>query len=483
MKHRTDVKTGRPWSWPFFQSRPIAAASAAVLAAILAIAGSPLAADSPYAAGDVIEAIHFNWDTHDRRAPGSDNWPVTWADDDHQYTSWGDGGGFGGTNELGRVSLGVARVEGSRDAHTGHNVWGGHEAEHAATFGGKSYGIICVDGVLYMWVSPGSGEDNYTEAKVYRSTDHGASWSGASWAFTAGNGFIMPTFLQFGKNYEGARDTYVYVYANHLKRSDTLAVQVPGEIALMRTARGGIMDRGAYEFFAGLDGEGNPTWTGDIGGRAPVFQDPAGVGWNTSASYNAGIGRYFLITEHTHTFEGTIGIFDAPEPWGPWTTVLYSDSFGEGEIAQTTFFFNFANKWLSADGKDFVLVFTGIGADTNDSWNTVQGSFDLYPPPEPDPVEAPAETDIEPFPDAPPPDGTADALPDLPPDAADPDAMMPDAGHDPVADAMDDTGNFVAESSCGCAAAGAAPRTPWGLLLLLLVFALRRPTGCTSFKM
>ena len=30
---------------------------------------------------------------------GSDNWPITWADDGHQYTSWGDGCGFGGGND------------------------------------------------------------------------------------------------------------------------------------------------------------------------------------------------------------------------------------------------------------------------------------------------------------------------------------------------------------------------------------------------
>ena len=39
-------------------------------------------------------------------APGSDNWATTWADDDNQYTVWGDGGGFGGTGQVGRVLYG-----------------------------------------------------------------------------------------------------------------------------------------------------------------------------------------------------------------------------------------------------------------------------------------------------------------------------------------------------------------------------------------
>jgi hypothetical protein len=29
-----------------------------------------------------------------RKARGSDNWPLTWADDDHLYTAYGDGNGF-----------------------------------------------------------------------------------------------------------------------------------------------------------------------------------------------------------------------------------------------------------------------------------------------------------------------------------------------------------------------------------------------------
>lgn len=106
-----------------------------------------------------------------------------------------------------------------------------------------------------------------------------------------------------------------------------------------------------------------------------LLEDPNGVGFSSSVSYNAGLGRYLLMTEHTDSFEGLLGIFDAPEPWGPWTTVEYFESsyFGQGHIEDTTFYWNYSNKWLSADGTDFTLVFTGIGE--NDSWNTVRGRF------------------------------------------------------------------------------------------------------------
>lgn len=334
-------------------------------------------AQPPYPPSDKITGLSFDWKNYnprrDRKAPGSDNFPITWADDDNQYTSWGDGGGFGGTNRNGRVSLGVARIDGNNNSYKAVNVWGGKNTENTATFGGKSYGIISIDTKLYMWVSPGSNTNNYKEARIYESSDHGASWTAANWAFVQSDGLFMPTFLQFGKAYAGARDQFVYCYANNLKHRQKLSVQKPGEITLMRAPKESVMDRSKYEFYQGTDSTGNPVWTTDLTRKKPVFYNPDGVGWNTSASYNPGLNRYLLITQHNKSFSGSIGIFDAPHPWGPWTTVLYTNNFGAGNIPQKTFFFNFSNKWLSADGKQFVLIFTGI--DELDSWNVVKGSF------------------------------------------------------------------------------------------------------------
>src|SRR5687767_11439891 len=89
----------------------------------------------PYPPSPVIARAEFDFSTHRRLAPGSDNWPTTWADDGHLYSAWGDGGGFGGTNSKGRVLLGVARIEGDASNYTGKNVWGGFEPEQPAQFG------------------------------------------------------------------------------------------------------------------------------------------------------------------------------------------------------------------------------------------------------------------------------------------------------------------------------------------------------------
>lgn len=343
----------------------------------VSVACQPANVPAPYTNSAVIKGIHFDWSSHIEHAQGSDNWPITWADDNHQYTSWGDGGGFGGSNSVGRVSLGVARIEGDAALYRAFNVWGGEQAEQPSQFGGKSYGIISIAGMLYKWVSPGSNIQAYQESRLYLSADHGASWEKLDWAFDRSEGMVNPTFAQFGKDYEGARDDYVYIYANLIKDDSALKVQKPGEVVLLRVAKNSLEKKPSYQYFSGFDGNARPRWATDSHSRVPVFVDNEGVGWNLSVSYNAGLGRYLLITEHSESLRSNIGIFDAPEPWGPWTTVYYGKFGDDSDSQETTFFYNFSNKWLSEDGKQFVLLFTGI--KDNDSWNTVSGQFTVEP--------------------------------------------------------------------------------------------------------
>ena len=269
----------------------------------------------------------------------------------------------------------VARIEGSGSSYTGYNVYGGYLGEHPADIIGKSRGIICINGLLYMWVGPGSYPDGFNESRLYTSTNHAATWViNDSWAFVKSDGIIMPGFLQFGKNFANARDNYAYIYAQRYV-SDTS--QIPGKIDLMRVDKTQILNRASYEFFKGFDLPGNPLWTSDLNLRQPVFEDASGVGrgLGVSVMYNPGLDRYILIVEHGNFAVGNIGIFEAPEPWGPWKTIAYESGFGTGHVAQKSFYWNISPKWLSSDGKDFVLIFTGI--DELDSWNTVEASFTI----------------------------------------------------------------------------------------------------------
>jgi hypothetical protein len=53
-------------------------------------------------------------------------------------------------------------------------------------------------------------------------------------------------------------------------------------------------------------------------------------------------------------FEGGFGIYEAPEPWGPWKTVFFTTRWdvGPGETS------SFPTKWMQADGTCH-LLFSG----------------------------------------------------------------------------------------------------------------------------
>lgn len=376
------VKTERNWKRSGLRHRKLVAIHLLLLASLWQVLtgcsdttpdAQPSAVDFPYPQSTKITGISFNWSSHVRYAQGSDNWPITWADDDNQYTTWGDGGGFGDDNRKDRVSLGIARIEGPTDGYRGFNVWGGVDAESAAEFTGKSYGIISVDHTLYIWRSgAGSNSTAYDFQRLYKSTDHGKTWVAAEWQFTKEDGFFVPTFLQFGRDYAGARDGYVYIFAPNLK-TNQWEIHKPGEIILIRVPKDRLFDRDSYEFFAGTGPDGQSGWTAQIRDRKPVFIDASNGVMRTSAIYNRGLGRYLLVTEHSQRANGNIGVYEAPEPWGPWSTVLFQTGFGAPHVQANTFFWGFSNKWTSADGLRFTLLFTGH--DENDSWNTVEGRF------------------------------------------------------------------------------------------------------------
>ena len=366
---------------------------------VLPYAAPAVAQTAPYPPSPVITEITFDMTTLQELADGSDNWVITWADDGHQYTSWGDGGGFGSSGSGGddRVSLGVGRVEGPKDNYTGFNVWGGKNHEAPSQFSGKSVGLISIDGTLYMWRNGDSSTNSaFEQTELYKSTNHAKTFQFTGVRYTPDDfpnskGIFSPTFLQFGQDYQGARDNYVYTFAPETMDETNWEVQKPGEILLMRVPKQEIEDQSKYEYFAGLQGQ-TPTWTNDITDRAPVFVDVQNGVMRTSVIYNAGLDRYLLITQQVSRKQTTnyhIGIYDAPEPWGPWTTVFFgnpkNDIPGSLNTGSKTVFWNFSSKWMSADGKQFVMVYTGDGSD---NWGSVEGHFSTDeiptdPPPTP----------------------------------------------------------------------------------------------------
>ena len=73
--------------------------------------------------------------------------------------------------------------------------------------------------------------------------------------------------------------------------------------------------------------------------------------------YNPGIRRYLMALGYNH--EGAWGLFDAPEPWGPWTTVFHTDGDDHKWDVPATHGYRLPAKWISADGLTMTLVFSG----------------------------------------------------------------------------------------------------------------------------
>ena len=274
-----------------------------------------------------------------RQALGSDNWPLTWADDNDLYTCYGDGAGFEpGTG--GKLSLGFARIAGPPEDFRGVNLRSqSGERQGEGARGPKASGMLMVDGVLYMWVR------NVGNSQLAWSEDRGKTWH---WGFRFETSFGSPAFLNFGRNYAGARDRYVYTYS----QDGASAYQSYDHLVLARVRQDRIRDRRAWEFFVRVDASGRPLWSADIAPRGAVFSYP-GHGQRVDAVFVPALRRYLLALGYNH--DGGWGLFDAPEPWGPWTTVFHTVYWGLGG----THGYRLPSKWIAADGQTLYLVFSG----------------------------------------------------------------------------------------------------------------------------
>ena len=196
-----------------------------------------------------------------------------------------------------------------------------------------------------MWVR------NAGNAQLAWSTDRGKTWAWADWKLTTS--FGCPTFLNFGKDYAGARDEFVYVYSPDADG----AYDSADRMVLARVPKDRIKDRDAYEFFRGLS-DGKPLWTRDVKDRAavldrtrevlpldghlqrraealPVVRDAARSGRRRAPT---------AWRSTTPRSRGGRGRRRTSPSGGTWTP---------GESA------GFPSKWMSADGKTLHLVFAG----------------------------------------------------------------------------------------------------------------------------
>ena len=308
----------------------------------------------PYPMSNIIKEIKFApASSIIRKADGSDTWPITWADDDNQYTAYGDGWGFDPKVDK-KLSLGLAKVIGNPPDFKGINIRS-ETGEHSGQgrYGKKASGMLMVKGILYMWVR--NANEDGKESQLAWSSDHGKTWKYSDWKFTVS--FGLPGFLNFGKNYQGARDNFVYICSN----DENDAYKSADQMVLARVNKNKIRDIKAYEYFKSTDKDGKPVWSEEISERGAVFTNPANC-YRSGITYNPGLKRYLwcqILPYSRHPqgsrFQGGFGIYEAPEPWGPWRTVFYTKDWdvGPGETS------SFPVRWMSKDGKNCYLLFSG----------------------------------------------------------------------------------------------------------------------------
>ena len=291
-----------------------------------------------------------------REAIDGDNWPVTWAEDDALYTTWGDGTGFE-PKVPEKLSCGFARVQGGPADFRGENLFSLNTQPGQGRNGLKAWGLLAVGPRLYAWF--GHADKQGGMAQLAWSDNQARTWTFADWHFAE---FGLVGFVNFGRGYAGARDDYVYAYSHDGARAD-----VPADrFILMRVPRTRVGERAAYEFYAGTDAARQPRWSADVTDRQAVFTNPDGC-LRSAMTWHPASRRYLwwqaIPQPKGHRdrgdtrFAGGFAIYDAPEPWGPWTTVYHTRQWdmGPGEHG------DFPAKWMEADDRVW-LVFSGEDA-------------------------------------------------------------------------------------------------------------------------
>jgi CubicO group peptidase (beta-lactamase class C family) len=291
-------------------------------------------ADPPYPPSALIRGVRFDPPESIRRdADGSDNWPVTWGADNHLYVSYGDGWGFDPRTEK-KLSQGWARIEGGPGGFKGVNIrTATGERTGDGRAGAKASGLLMVEGVLYAWVR------NPSHAQLSWSEDLGRGWH---WGFRFETSMGSPAFLNFGRNYAGARDGFVYTYS----QDGPSAYHQDDGIVLARAPVARLRDRSAWEFWAG-----GGRWSSNIEERVPVFRFP-GHCERVDAVYHPGLRRYLLAVGYNHA--SGWGLFEAPEPWGPWSVAFHTHKWDLDE----THGYRLPSKWIG-DGGRMYLIYSG----------------------------------------------------------------------------------------------------------------------------
>ena len=264
----------------------------------------------------VIKGISLATDPLMPFASSGDLWFTTWADDDNLYGTWGDGmGPTEGSSWSLVTDCGAVKYTGEPPNLTPTVLLRDAPTQLEPRVDDKPSSVLFLDGRLFgQFHSPlGDARIGY----LAYSDDYGKNWTrvgfyqpgaekppnASPWTKDANSPFRCLFFINMGRNYELNTDGFVYGLGIGKEWNWS------GEVYIARVDQKRILRYDAWEYWTGLDADGKPLWSksqSDAKRLPGVYMTD-----QSSAIYHPGIKRYLFLNYKR--------LFDAPEPWGPWT--------------------------------------------------------------------------------------------------------------------------------------------------------------------
>jgi len=207
------------------------------------------------------------------------------------------------------------------------------------------------------------------------SRDNGATWTPSPLSTEPGKGLFpepaefkgpvklgSPHVVDFGKDMEHSPDGCAYLVGHGSTEQDledrkaNLSWITGDQVYLCRVKPSPEMinDESQYEYFAGRDEEGEPTWSADFEAIRPLLEWDDHMGCVT-ITYNAPLGKYLMcVTDGWPTVETMDSyILEADRITGPYRMVCYLEDFGP-----QAYFVNIPSRFISSDGRTAWLCYS-----------------------------------------------------------------------------------------------------------------------------
>ncbi len=207
---------------------------------------------------------------------------------------------------------------------------------------GQTY-LTCMTGTVSSAQNGGTGADYSADRSVLVQFDESAQTfaSGRTVSTVAGGGHFVfmglheaqPAQLENPALAFGEPAVVMFGVGTYWKSNIYLSVIPKSEFWSGSDQQGAAATR----YFAGLDGQGNPTWSASESAAVPVIQDvdPAKptIG-NFSVIYSPALELWLVAFSGGLNGRATTGLYltYAPRPWGPWSTpqLMFNDCRDHG---------------------------------------------------------------------------------------------------------------------------------------------------------